>query len=142
MIIRPMDSLSLSLELEARCELQAAHRGSILGGDNARNRSGIAVLAVYAGVRLPKVGVIEDIECFSTQLEPHTFTNIKGFGERQIGIEESWSKIRIASNIAECPDCRTRERSERRLRATRLQCIRRRCEVSNLVRNRIERTGS
>src|SRR5215469_17348254 len=49
-------------ELNRRREHDPPHRAPVLRSDNARNRAGIAILAVNTGVRLAQVDMVERIE--------------------------------------------------------------------------------
>src|ERR1039457_2521539 len=81
------------LECRLQCELNLARRVRIPN----RAECGVAGL----GVRNPEVGVIQDIEEFRAELQPHGLAHAEGLVDAVIPLPEAGSAESVTAQIAE-----------------------------------------
>ena len=67
----------------------------------ANDRRNLAHLRIAdGGVRIAKLGMIEYIERFETELQNDPFMNREGFEERGVKVRPPWTEQRVATRIA------------------------------------------
>src|SRR4051794_3685280 len=95
-------------EIESESKLKTSHERVWRQAENLTSGA-----AINATVRITQVYVIEDVERLCSKLPAESFGNDKALRERNIGVEPTWSKQRVASSIADCAGGRPSPRSTR-----------------------------